>query len=87
MNCLSISVSLKQLSVNKVSVQWYSQEYLLGKFLQIVIKVFVAEFIFSKILCFQNILLNTFRLVTLSYENYSFEGSYFRHSNNIQVAA
>ena len=85
MNCLSISVSLKQLS--KVLVQWYSQEYLFGKFLQIIIKVFVTEFIFSEILCFQNILLNTFRLVTLSYENYSFEGSYFRHSNNIQVAA
>ena len=41
-------------------------------FLQITIKVSVAEFIFSKISCIQHILLNSFRLMRLIYENRSF---------------
>ena len=39
------------------------------KFLQIVIKVSVAVSIFSKILCFQRILLKTLRRMRLNYEN------------------
>ena len=71
----------------KKSLRWCSQEYLFGKFLQITIKVSAAEFIFSKIPYFRIILLNTFRLVTLKYENNYFEAFYFRYSNNIQVVA
>ena len=40
-------------------------------FLQIIIKVFVAEFILSKIPRFTHILLNTFRRVRLYYQNFS----------------
>ena len=64
-----INRSLKQLS--KVSVRCRSQEYLSGKFLKIIVKGFVAGFICSKILCFQHILINTFRRMRLNYENCS----------------
>ena len=39
--------------------------------LQNIIKASAADFIFSKILCFQHILLNTFRRMGLKYEDYS----------------
>ena len=38
-------------------------------FLQIIINAFAADFIFSKIPCFQHILLDSFRQVRLKYEN------------------
>ena len=44
--------------------------YILNIFLQI-IKTSVAEFNFSKVPCFQQILQNTFRQTRLKYENYS----------------
>ena len=44
--------------------------YILNIFLQI-IKASVAEFNFSKVPCFQQILQNTFRQTRLKYENYS----------------
>ena len=53
-----------------------------GKFLQTIIKVFVADFVFSKIPCVEHILLNTFRRMRLKHENYSLSVSYFRHLNN-----
>ena len=65
-NCLSISRLLKQPS--KVSVRYPSQEYLFGNFS--VNKGSVAEFIFSKIPCFQHILPNAFTEMRLKYENY-----------------
>ena len=37
--------------------------------LQIVIKTSMAEFIFSKVSCFQHILLKTFRRMPVKYEN------------------
>ena len=45
---------------------------MLGNLLQNIIKASLAEFIFSKIPCFQNILLlNTLKLMCLNYENCS----------------
>ena len=41
-------------------------------------KNFVAEFIFSKISCFQHILLNTFRRMRLNYENCSLRSILFQ---------
>ena len=40
-------------------------------FLQVVIKAYLADFVFSKIPRFQYILLNTFTRMRLKYENYS----------------
>ena len=46
------------------------------------------EFIFSKVLCFQHILPNTFTSMCLKYENCSLRDTLvFKHSNNIEVAA
>ena len=42
----------------------------LAIFLPIIIKEFVANFIFIKMPCFQHIFLNTFRWMRLKYENY-----------------
>ena len=54
-----------------------SQEYLLVKFLQMIIKANVGEFIFSKALCFQHILLNTLRQMPRKYEDYPFRDILF----------
>ena len=54
---LNISRSLK---LSKVSAWCCSAEHLFGKSLQIIIKVFVAEFVLSKIPCFQHMFPKTF---------------------------
>ena len=47
-------------------------------FLQVVIKTLVAEFTFSKLPCFQHILVNTFPLTDVpKHENYSLGGILF----------
>ena len=46
-------------------------------FLQTMIKGSVTELIFSKIPCFQHILLDTFRQMRLKHENYSLRGILF----------
>ena len=38
---------------------------------------------FSKVLCFQHILMNTFRRVRLKHEHYHLRDIYFRHSSSI----
>lgn len=81
-NFLSISQPLKQLS--KVSCQFRSHGHLFVKF-STIIKASVVGLTFGIILCFQDILLKTFRLMWLMYENSSLWGSYLRHSNNIQT--
>ena len=58
-------LSLKQLS--KVSVQYCFQEYLIGNVLQIIINPSVVALFFSKIPCFQHILMNTVRRMRLNY--------------------
>ena len=55
------------------------------KFLQIVIKTFVVDFIFSKILCFQHIFLSSLRLMHLKYENYSLRRMLFQTSKQHSV--
>ena len=40
-------------------------------FLQIIIKAFLADYIFRKILCFQHILMNTFRWMSLNTRIYN----------------
>ena len=66
---ICISVSLKQLS--KTSVWCHSQEYLFGKFSANQNQSICGRIFFSKIPCFQDILLNTFSSTCLNYENYS----------------
>ena len=55
--------------------------------LQIVINASVAEFTFSKLSCFQYILVNTFTWIDLSMKIIPREDSYFTNWNNTQVAA
>ena len=69
-----VNRSLKQLL--KVSIRCRFQEYLFRNSLQIIIKVFVAEFIFSKIPYFQHILLNTFVWIRFNYGNLSLSRSF-----------
>ena len=53
-----------------------------------IIKALVADFISSKILCFQHILMNTFRRMRLNYENYSLRRILFQtlkqHSDSLR---
>ena len=46
-------------------------------FPQFIIKASTAEFIFSKVKCFQHILLNAYSRVHLKHENYSLRGILF----------
>ena len=48
-----------------------SQNVCPENFLEIIIKAFLAEFIFSKILYFQHVIMNTFRQMCLNYKNCS----------------
>ena len=50
----------------------------LAVFLPIIINESVADFIFIKMPCFQNILLSTFRWMRLKYENYSLKRMLFQ---------
>ena len=83
-NCPSISESSKQ-------HQMYLADGLLKNIcvwnLQIVIKASLAEFTFSKLSCFQYILVNTFTWMDLSMKIIPREDSYFTNWNNTQVAA
>ena len=67
---------LKQRS--KVSVHCQFQDFCSENFLQIIIQPSVPNFIFSKVPCFQHILLNTCRWILLKYEKYSLRLIFFQ---------
>ena len=55
-------------TLNRRIAQIYAPESICSEsFLEIIIKVSLAEFTFSNISCFQHILLNTFRRMRLNY--------------------
>ena len=56
--------------VKSIYLLLFLRNFVRKKFLQNIIKASVADFIFSKIPCFQHILLNTWRKC-LKYENFS----------------
>ena len=68
---------LKQLSKKYLFVAVF-KNFCSEKFLQIIIKASVEDFIFSKIPCFQHILLNAFRRMLLNYEKNSFMCTLFQ---------
>ena len=68
---------LKQLSKKYLFVAVF-KNFCSEKFLQIIIKASVEDFIFSKIPCFQHILLNAFRRMRLKYEKSSFRRALFQ---------
>ena len=72
LNYLSISRPLKQLS--KISLRWCSQEHLFVKVSANYYQILAVEFIFRKVLCFQQILLNTFRRMCCTHDGYSLRG-------------
>ena len=57
----------------------YLKNFLFESFLEIIIKASVADFIFSKIPCFQHILLNKYRRMRLKCEKYYLRRILFRH--------
>ena len=52
------------------------------RFTPIIIKASEVEFIFSKVPCFQLILLKTFRKMLLKFDDHHLRASFFRNSNN-----
>ena len=71
---------------SKVSVWLRSQEHLFGN-LSIIVKASLSEFIFSKVRCFQYILLKIFRNMHLKLKSILWETCYSRNSNKFQVGA
>ena len=75
------------MSKHKPTIKRTIKSICLGKFLQSIMKTSLTQFIFSKVCCFKHIILKAFRWIRLKYVNHSLKIFYFRHSNNIEVAA